>query len=107
MVLNAESSTCNTSYHRIIGRVNREIDISWSTGKATAPPPSLVIPATKAPEHYFIRGFADVSYVVGMLHSSIWENSEEFTKNHGDGEKVAVREVAEVVMLYRLVQHKV
>ena len=37
----------------------------------------------------------------------MWENSEEFTKNHGDGEKVAVREVAEVVMLYRLVQHNV
>ena len=91
----------------MIERVNREIDLSWSTGKATAPPPSLVIPATKAPEQNFIRGFADVSHVVSMLHSSIWENSEEFTKNHGDGEKVAIREVAEVVMLYRLVQHKV
>ena len=88
----------------MIERVKREIDLSWSTGKATAPPPSLVIPATKAPGQNFIRGFADVSHVVSMLHSSIWENSEEFTKNHGDGEKVAVREVAEVVMLYRLVQ---
>ena len=70
MVLNAESLTCknNISYRRTIGRVNREIDISWYTGNATAPPPSLVIPATKAPEQNFILGFADVSHVVSMLH---------------------------------------
>ena len=82
------------------------------TGKATAPPPSLVMPAhgqtckqclTMGPK--MIMGLSrndGISYEQPLVNIYCSVTCYGGSEHHGDGEQVPVREVGEVVMLERL-----
>ena len=77
------------------GKLNAKGSVKGFTGKATAPPPSLVIPATIAPKISPIESIIDQN---GKIMNRPWKK----WKDHGNGKLISVREVGEVIVLERL-----